>query len=88
MWNRGTTTAIAILLIMLVSFVVLVFGPQYELSLFPNQNAFEKDIPQLTNEYRRTWATAIAGLVLIIGLYFTWRTVHATQEGQRTERQH
>jgi HAMP domain-containing protein len=47
----------------------------------------------LVNEYRRTWAQILGGLVLGFGLYFTWRRIEisqqeleATRDQQVTER--
>jgi len=45
-----------------------------------------RDLIELENDARRTWAQILGGLVILIGLYFTWQTVVISQEGQITER--
>lgn len=46
--------------------------------------AFQRE--QLVLDSRRTNAQIIGGLALLIGLYFTWRNLRATEEGKITER--
>lgn len=41
---------------------------------------------QAINEFRRTIAQILGGLFLLVGLYYTSRQLHATQEGQITDR--
>jgi hypothetical protein len=38
------------------------------------------------NEVRTTLLQGVAGLVLLVGAYFTWRQLHTAREGQITER--
>lgn len=40
----------------------------------------------LENEFRRTIVQTIGGIALLIGLYFTWKTVRVSREGQITDR--
>src|SRR5260370_36304180 len=38
------------------------------------------------NEARKTWAQIFGGLILLAGLYFSWRTITVTERGQITDR--
>jgi hypothetical protein len=38
------------------------------------------------NEVRTTLLQGLAGMVLLVGAYFTWRQLHTAREGQITER--
>jgi Pentapeptide repeats (8 copies) len=46
----------------------------------------EHDARKLENDARTTLIQAVGGLALLIGLYFTAKTWHTTQEGQVTDR--
>jgi len=61
------------------------FVPQLQGQYF-SQGVPARDVPALVNEYRRTWAQILGGLALLLGLYFTWRTLQVNREGQITER--
>jgi len=45
-----------------------------------------KDRVGLENELRRTLAQILGGVVILVGLYSTWKTVNISQEGQITDR--
>ncbi len=45
-----------------------------------------KDRAELENDARATLAQILGGAFLLFGLYFTWRTIQVSQEGQITER--
>ncbi len=45
-----------------------------------------KEYYELKNGIRTTFAQAFGGAVLLIGLFFTWRNLRISQEGQITER--
>jgi Pentapeptide repeats (8 copies) len=40
----------------------------------------------LKNEARKTWAQIFGGLILLAGLFFSWRTITVTERGQITDR--
>jgi uncharacterized protein YjbI with pentapeptide repeats len=44
------------------------------------------DLYSARNDVRTTAVQATAGLVLLLGAYFTWRQLHTAREGQVTER--
>ena len=74
-----------------VLIVVLWKIPEWQADQY--QDVKPESVPLLVNEYRRTLAQIIGGLGLLVGLYFTWRRIAATernvqiaQEGQITER--
>lgn len=44
----------------------------------------EKKASELENDFRATLAQVVGGVVLLLGLYFTWQTVVSARIGQRT----
>src|SRR4051812_37196715 len=44
------------------------------------------DYTKAVDEYRRTISQVMVGLVLLCGLYFTWRTTRVTEDGRITDR--
>lgn len=71
---------------------LLWFVPQLQGRYF-SQGVAPGELAALVNEYRRTLAQIIGGIVLLLGLYATWRrveiaerTLEATQDQQVTER--
>src|SRR5215207_2187087 len=79
-----------ILALLIVAF--LWFVPQLQGEYFSQEVPVEER-PALVNEYRRTWAQIIGGFGLLLGLYFTWRslvvsqrTLETNQDQQVTER--
>jgi uncharacterized protein YjbI with pentapeptide repeats len=59
--------------------------PQWQLTQW-RASLEPKDLAQLENAFRVTWAQIVGGMVLVIGLYFTWRNLIVAREGQITER--
>ena len=60
--------------------VALVFVPQWQGDRLPDDlTAADLERAQLLNEFRRTIAQVVAGLLLVVGLYLTWRRVTATE---------
>jgi len=45
-----------------------------------------KDIIELENQTRATWAQVVAGAFALLLVYLTWRRIEVAQEGQLTER--
>ena len=88
--RRSTPQKAAVLILLILAF--LWFVPELQVRWF-GQGVAPKDVPALTNEYRRTWAQIIGGLFVLLGLYFTWRRIEisrqeleATRDQQVTER--
>ncbi len=50
-----------------------------------SQDVASEGLPALVNEYRRTWAQILAGLFVLLGLYFTWRRVEISQRALETQ---
>src|SRR5258708_38158876 len=48
--------------------------------------AHPKTTFDVENEARKTWAQILGGLLLLAGLYFSWRTITLTERGQITDR--
>jgi len=69
------------------------FYPEHQFPPDKKFEAGEKELIELRNETRKTYAQIVGGLVLLFGLYLTYRRITATernvqvaQEGQITER--
>jgi uncharacterized protein YjbI with pentapeptide repeats len=60
--------------------LVVVAAPSW----FVNDDSLEGLKAQ--NEVRTTLLQGLAGIVLLVGVYFTWRQLHTAREGQITER--
>jgi hypothetical protein len=78
--------------IVVLCFIFLWVAPQLQGESLP-QKIPAQERAALVNEYRRTWAQILGGLVLGFGLYFTWRRIEisqqeleATRDQQVTER--
>ena len=85
-----------IISLLLISSILLVIKllPEYLIKGdISNDWIGQHDIARQINEYRKTIIQLIGGIVLSIGLYFTWRrirsmekTVYVTEQGQITDR--
>jgi uncharacterized protein YjbI with pentapeptide repeats len=53
---------------------------------FVPDNAKVQDLYKARNDVRTTAVQATAGIVVLVGAYFTWRQLHTAREGQVTER--
>jgi len=78
--NLGWGLALALFLGGLLWFVPQLQGEYFSQGVPPEK------VPALVNEYRRTLAQAIGGFGILLGLYFTWRTLQVNREGQITDR--
>ncbi|MFL6263265.1 MAG: pentapeptide repeat-containing protein [Thermoanaerobaculia bacterium] len=58
--------------------------PEFEVKKTLNLTEFQR--AQLVLEARKTNAQMLGGLALLVGFYFTWRNLRATEEGKITER--
>lgn len=76
-------------ILIVIALLIILFAlweiPKWQLASW-KASLEPKDLAELENEARRTWAQILGGLVILIGLYFTWQTVRVSQEGQITER--
>jgi hypothetical protein len=67
----------------LVSALVLYFYPPIQVSHFGIDNATTN--ATLENQYRTTLAQILGGGAVVIGIYFCWKNLLISQEGQITE---
>jgi Pentapeptide repeats (8 copies) len=88
---RGFLAVVAVVVIL--GLILLLWKvPQWQLASWQSQlrpadsTLTIKDFAQVENEFRATWAQIVGGMVLLLGLYFTWRNLIVSQEGQITER--
>lgn len=65
--------------------IVFLFLPRYILELDLGEN-IAKENSLILNEYRKTVIQFIGGIVVVIGLYLTWRRVKTMEEQQITDR--
>lgn len=74
--------------------LLLWFVPKWQLASLPPlmrensveiENRIEKRI-ELEDKVRTTWAQILGGIVVFLGIYFTWQTLYVNREGQITER--
>ncbi len=74
--------------VILFSFIYIVFWEIPKRQLLGNINTFHslKEYYELKNGIRTTFAQALGGAALLIGLFFTWRNLRISQEGQITDR--
>jgi uncharacterized protein YjbI with pentapeptide repeats len=71
-------------LVVLAAVLALWLLPKWEIKQWP---AIEtKDQFSSVNEARKTIATILGGLVVLLGAYFTWRNIAIAKEGQITDR--
>ena len=83
----------SLLIVSIVTILVFFIVVYPELQISPSNELTLKELIELRNEARRTNAQIVAGLVLLFGLYLTYRRITVTeknvqvaQEGQITER--
>jgi uncharacterized protein YjbI with pentapeptide repeats len=55
-------------------------------SLRNAKNVTAKDVFKAENDARATWAQILGGFAVLVGLWFAWKNITATKEGQVTER--
>jgi uncharacterized protein YjbI with pentapeptide repeats len=78
--TRRLGLVVAIAAVAGVLWLVVVMAPPW----FVDDQSLEGQKAQ--NEVRTTLLQGIAGLVLLVGVYFTWRQLHTAREEQITER--
>jgi uncharacterized protein YjbI with pentapeptide repeats len=74
----------AILLVLIYVFVVSLPRHAVEVATMAKDSGLKR--LELQNEIARTNAQIIGGSVILLGLYFTWRQVRATEAGHITDR--
>jgi hypothetical protein len=85
MTQRNVVLGVSAFLIALSLCSILWFVPEWQGRRLPAE-VVAKDRAELVNAYRTTLAQALAGIGLLGGLYFTWRSLTVAREGQITER--
>jgi uncharacterized protein YjbI with pentapeptide repeats len=68
----------------LVALLVLWKVPHYQLGSYSDLSGAER--ASLTNEYRRTLAQLLAGMLLLYGFYFTWRELQDSRDARIPDR--
>lgn len=76
--------ALGFLIAVIIFSWFLLWFPQFQVSKFGITNP--KDLAEIENSYRATLAQVFGGLVILLGLYFTWKNLVTAKENQITER--
>lgn len=76
--------ALLLLVLVVLAIALLVHVPQWESSV--RQISAVKDRVEAENELLKTLLQLAGGALLIVGFYFTWKTIRVSQEGQITDR--
>lgn len=84
--NLLVITRWLLIMVALLGSVVLIWRvPKLQLASFKTTMS-PKDTIEVENSLRLTLAQIIGGALVLVGLYFTWRTVDIAQQGQITQR--
>jgi len=82
--KRNPVVIIIILIILsLLLIIILQEVPKWQVSEFEINDSIT--VAQVENSYRATLAQIIGGFALLLGLYFTWKSVVTAKESQITE---
>jgi hypothetical protein len=84
-WVRRVLLIIAIVVLFSNIYKRFWVDPNNELTSNSTELSL-KDFHQARNSIRQTFAQVLGGTALLIGLYFTAKTLHTSQEGQLTDR--
>lgn len=85
-YNRLTGLLLSVFVVLILAVtIILVPKWQAQSDLNAGRIAWE-EVPEQTNAYRKTNIQIAGGLVVVIGLYLTWRRIQVTEEGQVTDR--
>jgi hypothetical protein len=85
-WLRRLPRAVAIGLLAAAALGLLVVVFVALPTWFVPDGAKVQDLYKARNDVRTTAVQATAGLVVLLGAYFTWRQLHTAREGQVTDR--
>ncbi len=74
--------------VILFGFIYIFFWEIPRRNLLGNIDKLQtlKEYYELKNSIRTTFAQALGGTAILIGLFFTWRNLRISQEGQITDR--
>jgi hypothetical protein len=79
-----TAAALSALSIVLLS--ALLWMPEWMVNQYRGNALSRIEYTNAVDEYRKTLAQIVGGCALLIGLYFTWRTTRAAEDGRITDR--
>jgi uncharacterized protein YjbI with pentapeptide repeats len=89
--EHSKTSLVIIILIVVLLLLALQYIPHLQVARFNITN--QKDLADAENSYRATLAQIFGGIVIAIGIYYTWRRItiaennlRVSQDGQITER--
>ena len=66
--------------------LALLWLPEWMVNQYHGKPLSRSEYTNAVDEYRKTLAQIIGGCALLIGLYFTWRTTKAAEDGRITDR--
>ena len=64
----------------------LLWLPEWMVNQYHGKPLSRLEYTKVVDEYRKTLAQIIGGCALLVGLYFTWRTTRAAEDGRITDR--
>jgi hypothetical protein len=87
-WKQNVSRWSVVIATYVVSFLVLVLWwvPKVQLSSLLTKGVKAEDVFKAENDARTTLAQIIGGFAVLTGLYFAWRNITVTKEGQITDR--
>ena len=66
--------------------LALLWVPEWMVNQYGGGTLSRLDYTKAADDYRKTLAQILGGFALLVGLYFTWRTTRATEDGRITDR--
>jgi hypothetical protein len=83
--NRFCTAAVVVA-VAIVLLLTLLWAPEWMVNQYKGKPLTRIEYTNAVDEYRKTLAQILGGLALLVGLYFTWRTTKAAEDGRITDR--
>jgi hypothetical protein len=78
--------ATAVLAVSVILLLTLLWLPEWMVNRYNGKSLSRSEYTNAVDEYRKTLAQIIGGCALLVGLYFTWRTTKAAEDGRITDR--
>jgi hypothetical protein len=79
-------TIIVVAVVLAALWLVLLWVPEWMVNQYGGGTLSRLDYTKSVDDYRKTLAQILGGFALLVGLYFTWRTTKAAEDGRITDR--
>ena len=83
---KNVRTVACISAVLFVVALALLWWPEWLVNQYSGKPLSRLEYTNAVDEYRKTLAQIIGGFALLVGLYFTWRTTKAAEDGRITDR--